>query len=113
MAMTSGSETPRRMNQKVGLLRRSHPLPIADERGKREPGHRHQDKKIGQPVAVDAVRPVRLGCGMERSAVGKDIRFHQFVEAVDEKLRDEDKQENGSDLEEEAQIHAMSVARPE
>src|SRR5438093_4923818 len=105
MTMTSGSETPRRMNQKMGLLCRSHPLPIADERGRREPGHRQQDEKIRQPVAVDAVRPVRLGCGMERSAVGKDIRFHQFAESIDEQLKHKDEEKHCRYLEEQPEIH--------
>ena len=63
-------------------------------------------------LAVSAVRPVRFRGPVQRLAIGEDVRFGQLVEPVDEQLNDEHHQEDGGDLEESREVHAMPVAGP-
>ena len=74
---------------------------------------RQHDEQIRQVLPVPAVRSVRLGRPVQRFAVGKDVRFGQLVEAVDQQLDDEHEEEDRGHLEEQPEIDAMAVARPE
>ena len=50
---------------------------------------------------------------MQRLAAREEVRLGQLVEAVDQKLHHEDGQEHGGHLEEQRQVHAVPVARPQ
>ena len=87
---------------------------VADaESAERQPAQRQHDEQIRQVLAVAAVRAVRLGRPVQRFAVGEDVGFGQLVEAVDQELHDEDEQEDCGHLEEQPEVDAVAVARPQ
>ena len=50
---------------------------------------------------------------MQRLAVRKDVRFRELVKSVDQELHDEHRQEDRGDLEEQREVDAVAVTRPQ
>ena len=54
-----------------------------------------------------------LGAVVDERAVRQEVLLGHLVDALDEELHDEDEEEDRRDLEEQRQIDAVAVARPE
>src|SRR5205807_10348460 len=78
-----------------------------------EPAERQHDQEVSEILPVNAVGTVRLGRPVEGFAVGKDVGFHQLVETVNYELHDENEQEYRRHLEEQREVDAMAIMRPE
>src|SRR5687767_12862042 len=74
-------------------------LAWAEQRSEREPAEGQQHEHVGEESTVAAVRSVRLGGVVPPLAAGKEVRFRQLMEAVNEQLNDEHRQEDRGDLE--------------
>src|SRR6185295_5038146 len=80
----------------------------------REPRRGQQHERVGQRVSERAVGTPRLGRFMNRLAERPDhVLLGHLVHAGNQQLHDEHDQEDGGDLEEQAKVDPMAVARPE
>src|SRR5688572_14482212 len=103
----------RHLTSRCLLHRRRNAALTAEERRKHEPAERQRQQRIAEDLPIAAVRTIRLGGPVQRFAIREEVRLGQLVESVDKELHDEDRQENCSHLEEQRQVDAMAVARPQ
>ena len=79
----------------------------------RDPAERQDDEQVGQQVTERAVGSPRFRAAVDEVAVRQILLLRHFVRALDHELHDEDEQEDRRHLEEQREVDAVAVARPQ